>query len=148
MRRLLSVFAVVTAVVSVAPGPSQADATSTRVPVSFVTGDICGADGEPIAVEGQMHIVYAFTSQDEGVFHEQQIAQAHLVGVGLVSGDRYILNSSSETSESVLSNGNSLVMHTEHAVRIHAGETTPFDDFYMRFTFNPGGYSVDISGCR
>lgn len=148
LRRPWIMLVVVTAVAAYMPAVSRAGATTTRVPLSFVTNDLCGADGEPIAVSGDMHIVYAFTSQDDGAFHEQQIAQAHLVGIGLVSGDRYIFNATGHIFESTFTSGSSLVMEADRSVQIHAGETTALDDFYMRVSFNPGGYYVDQSGCR
>ena len=136
-----------TAMLMVVTAAARADATSEWIPVSFVTNSFCGTS-EVIAVEGDMHVVYAFTSQGDGVYHEQQIAQAHLVGYGLESGDMYIFDASGHIVGNYPPNGRSLVLESDHSVQIHAGETTPLDDFYMRVSFNTGGYSIDVSGCR
>jgi hypothetical protein len=132
----------------VLPSTSPAAAQSERVRVSFVTTEICGADGEPIAVDGELHLVSTFTSTAEGVYFEQQIAQAHLVGVGLVSGDTYIFNATGHTVGNYLPNGGSVSMEADQSVQVHAGESTALDDFYMRFSFTPSGTFVSIEGCR
>jgi hypothetical protein len=148
IRRPWIVLVLVIAVAAFVPAISHAGATATRVSLSFLSGTQCGLDGERIAYKGDMSIVYAFTSPTEGVFQEQQIATAHLVGVGLVSGDKYIFNATGHIFESTSANRGSLVMEADRAVEIHAGESTVLDDFYMRMSFNPGGAYVDESGCR
>jgi hypothetical protein len=126
---------------------ARADTTVARIPLSFVTNDQCGLDGEPIAVEGTMVVVSTFTSNQEDVFREGAIAVTHLVGFGLETGDRYVFNASGHLFESTFSNRASLVMEADRAVQIHAGETTPLDDFHMRSFLNPDGHVVDESGC-
>jgi hypothetical protein len=146
-RLWLAILLVLTVAV-VLPSISSAGAQSERVAVSFVTADICGAGGEPIAVDGVMHLVHTFTSPADGVSFEEQIAQAHLVGVGLVSGDRYIFNATAHIIGNYVPNGTSISMETDQSVRVHAGESTPLDDFYMRFRITPSDTFVEIDGCR
>jgi hypothetical protein len=33
-------------------------------------------------------------------------------------------------------------------VEIHAGETVPLDDFFLRVAFNPAGQVFDETACR
>jgi hypothetical protein len=147
MLLIVTVAASLTVAV-VLPSTSPAAAQGKWVRVSFVTNAVCGADGEPIAVDGEMHLVYTFTSTAEGVYFEQQIVHAHLVGVGLVSGDTYIFNATGHTVGNYLPNGTSVSMETDHSVQVHAGESTSLDDFYMRFSFTPSGTFVAVEGCR
>jgi len=143
------VLAAVAAVAAFVPAVSRADTSVNRAPLSFTSYTMCSVDGEPVALTGQMIIVGTFLSFQEGVYHEQGIAQVHLAGVGLVSGDRYIFNASSQLSELTFDNRPVLVIDTTHAVMIHAGETTPLDDFYLRMSLHPPDqWSVDESGCR
>ena len=143
------VLAAVAAVAACVPAVSRADTSVNRVPLSFTSSDMCGVDGEPVALTGQLIIVDTFLSFGEGVYHEREIAQLHLAGFGLVSGDRYIYNATGQLSELTFDNRPALVIDTTRAVMIHAGATTPLDDFYLRMSLHPPDqWSVDESGCR
>ena len=143
------VLVAVAAVAACVPAVSHADTTVNRGSLSFTSYDMCGVDGEPVALTGQLVIVDTFLDFGDGVYHEQEIAQVHLAGFGLVSGDRYIYNVSGQLSELTFDNRPALVIDTTQGVMIHAGETTPLDDFYMRMSLHPPDqWSVDESGCR
>jgi hypothetical protein len=143
------VLAAVAAVAACVPAVSRADTSVNRVPLAFTIFDMCGVDGEPVAVTGQAIFVDTFVDFGDGVYHEREIAQVHLAGLGLVSGDRYIFNASGQLSEFTFDNRPALVIDTSKAVMIHAGETTALDDFYMRMSLHPPDrWSVDESGCR
>jgi hypothetical protein len=137
----------ITIVAACVPALAHAGATVTRVPLSLTIGDDCGL-GEPIAAEGDMIVVYSFNSLGPDVFHERSIAQTHLRGTGLISGDSYVFNASGHLSESTFNNRGAIVMESDRVVEIHAGETVALDDFFLRMSFNPAGVIVDESGCR
>jgi hypothetical protein len=109
--------------------------------------DECGL-GEQIKAEGQMIVVHSFESHAEGIFHERFNAEAHFLGTGVVSGDRYVFNATGHIAESTFENGGSMVMEMDQVVEIHAGETVPLDDFFLRFGFNPAGQITDVAVCR
>jgi hypothetical protein len=145
--RRLGLVLLVTMVAACVPAVSHAGATTTRVPLSLTIGDECGVP-EPIAVEGTMTVVDIFNSQGEGVFHERFNAETHLMGTGLVSGDKYVFNASSHLAESTFNNRGALVMESDRVVEVHAGETVALDDFFLRVGFNPAGVFFEESGCR
>jgi hypothetical protein len=146
LRRVWLVL-VVALIAACVPAIAHAGATVTRVPLSLTIGDECGL-GEPIEAEGHMIVVSTFESHTEGIFHERFVAEAHLLGTGLVTGDRYIFNATGQIAESTFVNGSSMVMESDMVVEIHAGETVPLDDFFMRVAFNPAGHVFDETACR
>src|SRR4051812_43215968 len=148
MRHWIVLFAVVAGAACL-PAVSRAEASVDRVALSFTSGDMCGVDGEPVALTGRMIVAHTFVDMGDGVYHERDVAQLHMTGFGLVSGDRYIFNASGQVSEMTFDNRPAIVIDTSQAVMIHAGETTPLDDFYLRMSLHtPGGVYVDESGCR
>lgn len=126
------------------PAATQA-ADSFTVPVSFTGGSLCGVY-EPIAFDGFMHIVYQLRSDPTGNYKELQFANAHYTGVGLVSGDTYVVNAAGHIFEGA-SDGGTIVSMTEQVERIHLGETTRLDDSYTRVVLSPGGYYIEEDGC-
>ena len=138
-------LAIVALVLSV-PVASQA-ATSVIVPVSSPGGDFCGA-GEPIAFDGFMHIVYNLRTDATGNYHELQQANAHYTGVGLVTGDTFIVSAAGHIFEGTSNGGSTTVSLTEHVEEIHLGETTRLDDSYAEIVLSPGGYGIEQEGCR
>ena len=144
-----TVLVTVVAMAACLPAVSRAETSVIRVPLSFTGGDMCGADGEPVALRGQMIVVTTFANLGDGVYKERSVAQVHLAGVGLASGDSYIYNASGQVAEMTFDKRPAIVIDTSQAVMIHAGETTPLDDFYLRMSLHtPGGRYVDESGCR
>jgi hypothetical protein len=137
-----------TALLLVAAGTQAANLANVRVPVSFVSSDFCADQGEPIAYDGFMHIVYNFTTDGAGGFHEIQVADAQYSGVGVVTGDKYVVTAADHIVGNYPDSGTSIVSMTMHVERIHAGETTQLDDSYYMMVLSPGGYTVEQEGCR
>src|SRR5215213_1951052 len=91
MRHWIVLVAVVT-VAACVPAVSRADTTVIHEPLSVTIGDMCGADGESVTATGHVNIVDTLVDLGNSVYHEMQIAQVHLTGVGDISGDRYVYN--------------------------------------------------------
>jgi hypothetical protein len=141
--RLLTLVAGVSALaMSLALLAWAASVENSTVPLSFTTDASCV--GEAIAFDGTMHLIRNDTETANGS-HFRGHAIAHLEGVGLPSGAKYVgtindgvnVNIANPPSES----GTATLVSNLHIVRV--GESAPADDYsehiIVRFTINANG---------
>jgi hypothetical protein len=88
--------------------PAQAQtngAVSERFPIDqVIDGSACA--GEDILVEGTLHTVNHFTLQDDGTYHvNSHFNFAGVKGVGLTSGDNYVVSASEVIVENRVQSG-------------------------------------------
>ena len=106
--------------------PAQAQehgATSEQFPVEFlVDTSFCG--GELIHVTGTLHTVNHFTLQEDGTYHgNSQYNLAGVKGVGLTSGDTYVILSTGAVVENFVQSGQTVTGTVDINLVIGKGET-------------------------
>ena len=141
--RLLTFFVgVFTAALTFAALAVAAPIENSTIPLSFETDASC--TGESIAFEGSLHLVRQRTETANG-WHVQGHVNEHLVGVGLLSGARYVGTISGSVNVNVATplreSSNATLVSTVHIVRV--GEPAQSDDYsehiIVRLTINANG---------
>jgi hypothetical protein len=142
LRLLTLIAGVSAAALAFATLTSAAPTENSTSPFSITTDASC--TGEPISFQGTMHVVRNTTETANGS-HLHGHVNAHLDGVGLQSGAKYVgtigvdvnVNLSAPPSQS----NNFTLVSNLHIVR--AGESAPSDDYsehiVVRLTINAIG---------
>jgi hypothetical protein len=105
--------------------PAQAQsqgASSQQFPLEFtVEGSLCS--GENILVTGTFHAVNHFTQQEDGTYHVTSRFNVHgAKGVGLESGNKYVVTSAGTVVENVVQSGQIVVSSVDFNLLIGQGE--------------------------
>jgi hypothetical protein len=141
--RLLTLVAGVATLVVTSASPAGGAIDHSTVPLSFTTDASC--TGESIAFEGTMRLLRGDTETSNGS-HFHGHATAHLDGVGLLSGSKYVgtisdgvvVNLATFPSESA---DTATLVSNIHIVE--AGESAPADDYtehiLIRLTITANG---------
>jgi hypothetical protein len=124
--------------------PAQAQMQRERVPVEFDFFNTC--TGETIIFEGTVQVFFDFKEDANGGIHTQGHAHLHGQGVGLTSGDKYVLNETQNNHQNFrvpLESGAANFHITQSLRVIHQGPGTPGDDFLTKIllhvTINANG---------
>jgi hypothetical protein len=106
--------------------PSQAQekgAVSEQFPVDFLI-DTSGCAGELIHVTGTLHTVNHFTLQEDGTYHaNSHFNLAGVKGVGLTSGDTYVVPASGAVVENFVQPGQIVTGTVDINLVIGKGQT-------------------------
>jgi hypothetical protein len=124
--------------------PAQAQTQRERVPVEFDFLNPC--TGETILFRGTVQVFFEEKQDANGGSHFQVHAHLHGQGVGLTSGDKYVLNETQNNHQNfrVPSESGAANFHITQSLRvIRQGQDMLGDDFQSEFllhlTINANG---------
>jgi hypothetical protein len=107
--------------------PAQAQsqgATSEQLPVDFVI-DMAACGGELIQVTGTFHTVNHFRLQEDGTYHaNSHFNLAGVKGVGLTSGDNYVIPATGAVVENFVQSGQIVTGTVDMNLVIGKGQLT------------------------
>jgi hypothetical protein len=104
--------------------PAAAETLSTRVPFSF-TGPSCSG-GEPITIEGTLHVVWREVADAAGGTHRGSSYNIHGQGTD-ASGVKYVLLARQSYADNAGAGGGATWTNTIADVLIRQGESHPGD---------------------
>jgi hypothetical protein len=142
MKRILLLLAAVAMLVLVLAPGAQAQATNetTNETALFTATFFNPCTGEDVYFEGHIHLLFHHTVDSTGGDHGKFNANVQGEGVGLSSGDRYILT---QTHNDQINNDSPLegeqtrlnVTFVSHLHLTRQGETGTEDDYRAHFLF-------------